>query len=262
MKGILAGLLTGGMLLAGASSVLADGYEKKEYKPAMVYGSPYNWSGIYVGLQAGYGWGKGNATIDSGIPFFDNLGATHSYSPKGLFGGGQIGIQQQSGAFVYGVDLSLLSLSVSNRIGDPIAPAQANERLSITSLALLTGRLGYAVNNWLFYVKGGYAGGLTDFKAACETCGPVTIDVGSRHNGWVVGAGVDYGITKNITLGLDYSYVKLNTATDTSNYHTGPGNVPVAGAIAGYATKTDTHLVGLRLNYLFGRDAEVYHAMK
>ncbi|MFM9718933.1 hypothetical protein, partial [Streptomyces galilaeus] len=63
--------------------------------------------------------------------------------------------------------------------------------------------------------------------------------------------GVDYKLARNVTLGADYSYVRLDAQTSTNPY--GPS---LPGYNGTYSHKADAHLIGIRLNYLIGSDPE------
>ncbi|WP_082905836.1 outer membrane beta-barrel protein [Bradyrhizobium centrolobii] len=80
----------------------------------------------------------------------------------------------------------------------------------ITSFFLASARLGYTSDNWLFYVKGGYAG--AHVKTSAVDTGPPTTGAGYDqrwHHGWNLGAGVEYGITPNWSIALQYDYIQL-----------------------------------------------------
>ena len=247
MNRILAAVLAGGMVLASGSMALADGYDtaKKPGKDDMVQGAPYraggqNWSGIYVGGQVGYGWGNMNANNNNntlGFPTF-----SEGFSPDGAFLGGQIGIQHQTGSLVYGADFAFVGSGFNESHGGPFNATQS-DKLDIRNIGMLTGRLGYAHDRWLAYVKGGYAFGTTTWT---RTNTNFYEEVVSRHNGYVWGGGVDTKIDGNWTLGLDYSYVHLNDKTNQGLINGGP-------AVYEVTTKGNEQMVGLRLNYLFGR---------
>ena len=89
----LAALAGAGVLGAFATAATADGMDR----PAISYTVPRTWSGIYVGGQAGYGWGSGSFTHlsdSAGVGPFQPVGQGGSISSlQGLFGGGQLGIQ-------------------------------------------------------------------------------------------------------------------------------------------------------------------------
>jgi outer membrane immunogenic protein len=55
----------------------------------------FTWTGLYVGGQIGYAWGRDNVTW-SGISNDDELaGGTISHTPQGVIGGGHVGYNLQ-----------------------------------------------------------------------------------------------------------------------------------------------------------------------
>src|ERR1700759_5493563 len=96
-----------------ASSVDAFAADMAVKAPPAPSAALYNWTGFYVGGNAGYGWG-GHTKPDIG--FTDtgpNLGVVNYFGlggnvfpalkPRGFIGGGQIGWDWQWGQFVGGV---------------------------------------------------------------------------------------------------------------------------------------------------------------
>ena len=113
-------------------------------------------------------------------------------------------------------------------------------------MATITGRAGIAVNNNLFYVKGGYAG--VNNRLAVSDTVPANVGSGSStqwHHGWTVGAGWEYGITANWIVGLEYDYSQFERKT-----------YQLAGAAVGtYAFDSkprDIQSAVVRLSYKFG----------
>lgn len=79
-------------------------------------------------------------------------------------------------------------------------------------LATVVGRAGFAVQNNLFYIKGGYAG----VNNRLSVTDPVVTGTGGQthwHNGWTVGAGWEYGVTRNWIVGLEYNYAAFGSQT-------------------------------------------------
>jgi outer membrane immunogenic protein len=74
-------------------------------------------------------------------------------------------------------------------------------------------RVGYAQENWLFYATGGLAllGAKSTFVPAagvsCGTFGIINCSGTSKQVGAVLGAGVEYGITQNVSAKLEYPYI-------------------------------------------------------
>src|SRR5260370_19909895 len=105
----------------------------------------YNWTGAYIGINAGYGFGRSK---------WDGLPA--SFDVKGGMAGGQLGYNWQFGQFVYGVegdgDWSDLR-GTSNFANCNLGCKTRNDFLSTPR-----GRLGFAADRWLPYLTGGLPG--------------------------------------------------------------------------------------------------------
>lgn len=120
--------------------------------------------------------------------------------------GGQVGYRWQSAAWVFGLEAQgdWANLKGSN-LSNPLAfGAVATNNSKIEAIGLFTGQVGYAVNNILFYVKGG-AMGVSDRYTGTITANGNAFDRASETRwGGAIGAGLDFGITPNIVLGVDY----------------------------------------------------------
>jgi outer membrane immunogenic protein len=83
-------------------------------------------------------------------------------------------------------------------------------------VSTVTGRLGYANSNWLFFAKGGWA--WAGFSGVTTTSTPAgapvdTSTASSRRDGWTLGAGLEWGFAAPWSAKLEYDYVNFNTAT-------------------------------------------------
>ena len=154
-----------------------------------------DWSGLYAGIHGGYGW----SNVDTG------LGSVHV---DGWLGGGHLGLQRQFDRWVLGIEASFSfgELDGHRTIsagGDPLRLDAA-----ISNLLLVTGRLGYAWDDRLLYIKAGYAS--ADAEVGSTFFG-VSTQAKSRLDGWTAGFGLERLITPNIVLGLEYNYVDLGS---------------------------------------------------
>ena len=175
----------------------------------------YNWTGIYVGLNGGYGWGNQDP-LNIITNRFDDSSLAFS---GGVFGG-TAGAQIQSGHVVIGfeADLDWAGMKGSGTFvpsvgGIPINPAAVSATTNIDWEATARARVGYAQDNWLFYATGGMAilGAKAAFTPALGvTCGTYTLincSGTSKQIGAALGAGVEYGITQNVSAKLEYLYI-------------------------------------------------------
>lgn len=226
--------------------------------------APYNWSGFYIGGQLGYGWGTGNADWSAVPPGGNQLQLNAAVpaiisghvdrNPSGFMGGGQLGYNFMFGPWLVGLEGSLTGgdLSDTSPYLHPAIPSwlSVNATADTRWVATLTPRIGYAWDNWLVYAKGGYAAaGITVAGTANGTVpgGPpinVSIEHRERLEGWTVGGGVEYGYTRNVTLGLEYDYVSAGGKTIS-------GSVPTPGGPATYQADVDgdIHMLTVHLNF-------------
>jgi outer membrane immunogenic protein len=179
----------------------------------------YNWSGFYIGGHAGYGWGRETIT--------DNItGVTGKTDPSGFIGGAQVGYNWQVSQWVFGIEGDW---SWTNNDGSAAIPG-AIVKSEYNWYSTLTGRVGYAVDNWLWYVKGGAAWADADYSIG-------GVKVGDSRSGWTVGGGLEYGLTPNWSAKIEYNYLDL-----------GKDNI---GAPIGVHADSQVHLLKAGLNYRF-----------
>lgn len=208
----------------------------------------YNWSGCYIGGHAGAGWSRTEWTNTVDTTLFGDLspGEGFTQNASGFVGGGQVGCNYQVNQFVFGIEGTFSGTSIKKSLTNNVFGAGFDDVFEnrISSIFTVTGRIGYAFNNWLPYIKGGYAGAnnkfsVSDSVGANQGSGSET----KWHNGWTIGAGVEYGLTQNWIIGLEYDYIGLQT----KNYN-------VTGGAAGLYTfdvKPRIHEVLLRVSYKF-----------
>jgi outer membrane immunogenic protein len=215
--------------------------------PGLMRGdSAYNWSGIYAGASVGrVGY---NLSAEFADPVFGSSQA------KGFLGGVQAGFNKQSGGFVVGmeVDLSLSNgradnrRTVSGKYDYLTMSGSGNLESGLANLGTVRARVGYAMDNILFYGTAGYAFG----RQRLEMSGPITgtfngttvtaSQAGTTSNtmsGWAVGAGVEYAFAKGISLKAEYMRVHFTPSTF------------FAGTWAATETTTNLTLVRSGLNF-------------
>jgi outer membrane immunogenic protein len=203
------------------SSVAALGADLPGRAPPVIY-SPVsaepasNWSGLYVGAQAGYGFG--NATIPALSSLTDVQGSALSGKLKrsGPMGGVQAGYALQSGSIVYGVeaDLGFGSIRGSLDATGVYETVAIAGRLTAKESVMGTvrGRVGYAFDNVLIYGTGGFAAAYQEVKAEARVNQAVVYS-GSEAGwapGWTLGLGGEYALSRNTSLKLEYLHARLN----------------------------------------------------
>ena len=177
-------LVLAAALAAGLSSaaLAADAVETISSAPVAYETAPaFSWSGPYLGIHGGYGWG--DADIEgAGSQNFD-----------GARMGGFVGYNWQfSNGFVAGVEGDV-NYDWNN--DDVAAGVDAESGFSGSARA----RLGYAMDRTLIYAAGGW----TATNVEVDT--PVGDDDDTLH-GWTIGAGVDHAFTDNLFGRVEYRY--------------------------------------------------------
>lgn len=164
----------------------------------------YNWTGFYVGINGGGGWGRSHHNFDSAGT------TTGDYRISGGLIGGTVGYNWQSDRLVFGIegDIDWANISGSAVCPNPAFTCGTKD----TWLGTARGRLGYAWDRFLPYVTGGLAFG--DIKASIPTGpGQPAAFPGSSTTraGWTIGAGVEYGLAPNWSVKAEYLYVNLGS---------------------------------------------------
>jgi outer membrane immunogenic protein len=211
---------------------------------APTYVAPVNWTGWYIGGNAGW-VGSTNNTItntgsDIGLAGFASaiaVGAIPSsvdLGHSGFIGGGQIGYNWQSGNWVFGLeaDFSGANLKSDATVG-PIAaggfvPQTTTYSRELDWLATFRGRVGIiATPEFLLYGTGGLAVGHTKIGNAyiCPSCVPPASSESTTANnasntetGWTVGAGLEWMFAPHWSVKAEYLYVDLGSHDSTITY--------------------------------------------
>jgi outer membrane immunogenic protein len=194
------------------------GVRQPVYKAPPVPVTVTTWTGCYIGGNVGYGWAP-TKWSDGGIEFA-------SHTADGVVGGGQIGCDYQSGAWVFGIqgmfDAADLKGSSVNSFLDP--GGRVVDSTKVSWLATLTGRVGYTIQPLtLLYVKGGAAWVHSKFNECCEPTVVLQDELGPIGDGyanvtrigWTVGAGIEHMFMPHWSVFLEYDFIDIGTKTTT-----------------------------------------------
>jgi outer membrane immunogenic protein len=214
-------------LLAGPA-VAADLPLKAPPLPVAVY----NWTGCYVGLNAGWKGGRfrdradapGGTAVIPGVPrttFPDDHIDLGSLDTDSAAGGGQIGCRWETAShWVFGVEadadatdlhgtITQRTLSTTN---NTFVPGDTYDNRSRWE-ASFKGIIGRSFGQWLLYGTGGLAVANVSMGANYPTVVvnglPFPASAGSQSKtltGFTVGAGAAYAITNNLDIGAEYRY--------------------------------------------------------
>jgi outer membrane immunogenic protein len=244
MKKVLLGVV--GILALTAAPALGADLAAAPYTkaPAMI-AAIYDWSGFYVGLNAGGGsshkcWDINN---DLGAPVAPSV-REGCHNATGALAGGQAGFRWQSGAWVFGVEAQGDWTSMKGSNASAFI-AGATNQTRIDALGLLTGQVGYAVNNVLFYVKGGGAV-VGDRYNGLTTATNVVFDSANETRwGGAVGAGIEFGFAPDWSVAAEYDHLFMGSRNVNFNFTN--GNVSRVDRIT-----QDVDIGTVRVNYRWG----------
>jgi outer membrane immunogenic protein len=232
---LLAGCAAAALLLTLTSANAADlsrPVPAPYYKAPAMVAPAFSWTGLYLGLQGGYGWGRESYT--------DNAIGAVSHSPEGGIFGGVLGYRYQIGQFVLGAE----GTASWADINDSVSGGGFSETLKARSLYTATGQIGWAAfSQTLLYAKGGWAGASlhNDLTGAGLTASNT-----QNASGWTVGAGIDYAVWQNVVLGVEYDHMDLGYGSFAAA--TSVGGAP--WTVAGTSRFKNDQVVG-RLTYKF-----------
>lgn len=189
----------------------------------------FTWTGLYVGAQLGYEFGRDSAReVAVGAPLVGyNVG-----NPTGVVGGGHVGYNFSTQSLpVFGSALGGLSAvpflggafganGVVGIEGDVNGSDYSSQVAFFPGLAQamhnnidgsVRGRLGIAVDRALFYATGGAA-----FASIHEQYASGLLQENLEHTrvGYTVGGGVEYAITTQFALRVEYRYTDYGRFAD------------------------------------------------
>lgn len=209
-----------------------------------------NWTGFYLGGNAGYWGSQTNKVTSAGSTSFINqtfvLGASNianalaqmantnsSLHSHGFIGGGQVGYNYVTcKGVLLGLDIDLDGLTNSNNTStlqktvnlvdfDEYYSGSLAIKQRINYLGTVRARLGYlGYPTFLVYATGGFAYGnvtLNTTWTAQESLGPIVFPaIASENNlnktliGWTAGGGIEWLFKRKWSAMLEYTYYSLN----------------------------------------------------
>ena len=244
--GVVGLLALGAAAPAAAADLPAQPYTKA---PAMI-AAIYDWSGVYVGINGGGGsahkcWNLAQTAI-GGVLVAPLAEGCHNATGGTV--GGQIGYRWQSASFVFGIEgqgnWAEFKGSNLNLQSGIVLPAGLTDQSRISGFGLLTGHVGYAWNNVLWYVKGG-AAATADKYTTFFVPGVFVDSVSETRWGGAVGTGLEVGFAPNWSVAVEYDHLFMGTRTVNA--------VTPAGVFStGDRIKQDVDLGTVRVNYRWG----------
>lgn len=201
------------------SSAMAAAPPANSYYKAVPVSGPYDWSGFYVGLNAGYGAGRDHMVQNIG----SESEAAAGRAFDGLSGGIQLGSNWQYGAVVLGLEADMQYASIGGKIfssttdlGTVQVFNGTNDRMD--AFGTIRGRLGYAFDRLLIYGTGGIAAAHVTQQdtSVTEFVDPTPVVVSGYETdsailkGWAAGAGLEYAVHGGWSVKAEYLHLAFS----------------------------------------------------
>jgi outer membrane immunogenic protein len=175
----------------------------------------YDWTGPYVGIQGGYGWGENDLsanTIGGEVVALDAAainGDDGSFDLEGFVGGAHAGFNWQRDSLLLGLESDI---EYADLDGDTVIVGQllGRDKVAVDWLGSLRLRAGFADDRALFYATGGLAVGGAKLRAE-DGDGNKYADEAETEWGWTIGGGLEYALSDDLSARIEYRYTDLGS---------------------------------------------------
>lgn len=192
-----------------ASGVFAADLPARVYTKAPVPVATYNWSGCYLGGNGGGIWSRNNWSL----PDMGGLSVSN-HDVDSWLAGVQGGCNYQVSNWVFGIQVDY-DWADGTGSGPHAATGILTDQSHISGLGSVTGRVGYAWDRFLGYVKGGGAWERDSYLQFTTAGGALFATSAESRWGGTVGVGGEYAFTQNLTGFVEYDYYGFGTRTLT-----------------------------------------------
>ncbi len=212
----------------------------------------HDWSGLYLGLNAGYGFGGDDAVgidYDPGAAYTD----VANLDVSGFFGGLQAGWNLQHGNWLFGVEGDLQFADIDDDFGEtiygPDHRASGSSDIDFFGTARLRG--GWAIDRLLIYGTGGLAWANVDYDVRTVAANGDTANMSSDNIelGYAIGGGAEFAIDESWSVKAEYLYIGLGSEDVTGSFRNGAG--ALTGATATTVMTPSFHTVRIGVNWQF-----------
>jgi outer membrane immunogenic protein len=234
---------------------------------------PFSWTGFYVGIAGGAGWGTvennfNSITLNESCSSCgDGPGGTHSSSTEsintpwgqtemnGWLFGGTVGYNWQANPWlVLGAegDFDWTDIEGTSACGfENVFGCHAK----VDWTADIAGRIGFTWDRALIYAKGGVAWAHTDYNTFfnLEPDESFNISMGDTRVGGLFGAGIEYAFLPNWSAKIEYNFMDFGTKTFNPNVFSecGPGGGDCESVTANVSLREVIQTVKFGVNYRF-----------
>jgi outer membrane immunogenic protein len=201
--------------LMGSQAIAADIPAARMAVKAPAMAPVFSWTGLYIGAHVGGAWADKDFALTGGP-------AIGGHTADGIIAGGQIGYNwhMPGTPWVFGIEGQFSWADLS---GTHVDQRQSRQTTDINFVGTIAGRVGYALDRHLFYVKGGWGWVDEDYEDF-DTVGPPPAVFGlasESRSGWMFGLGWEYAFMPNWSAKIEFNYLDLGDKTVTYGGGTG-----------------------------------------
>ena len=249
------------------------------YQPPRPVYLPFSWEGCYLGVNAGWATQRIDNTLsvtNGAIPFFPfaadlpiiNASGTVGLQTNGFTGGVQGGCNIQTGSLVWGFEGDVNYFRQDDQFSGSFLTSTAIPFVMTVSerknwLATVRARVGFAADQWYFYLTGGAAALGFHFEQTYSQTTPAGTFAESAtikdRFGWTVGAGVEVAVWGPLSIKAEYLYAQFWTSGETGILE-GPAGTQQTASFTNAFGNINIHVARLGINYRFAntRGVAVY----
>jgi len=260
-------ILAPAMALVGLSALSGMAYGQA----VVLTSNTYSWGGFYAGVNAG---GVFNRTCANWTPYVNGVPVTdyvlnNCPNNSEFTGGAQLGYNFAFNQIVLGLEADYNGWSSKSKTRKvtytgvilPPGTYTFSGKESPNGGGTVRLRFGYAMEQWLPYVTGGfaYASGSPTTAIYFTPAGTTNTEVLSSKtrtlnaNGWTAGAGLEYGVMTNLSVKVEYLYLQFGHASKSvGGACTGPGCDFAPGTTFTSHNSGEVNMARLGVNWLFG----------
>ncbi len=219
---------------------------------------PVQWTGFYLGGNAGGTWSNSNNINTVSSTLFANFNVPVGQN-GGFIGGGQIGYNYQFNAnWVAGIEADIQGVAGTNDsrnfasvvgvLGNTVI-LTAKESRTLDYLGTVRGRLGFLITPTLLaYGMGGVAyGGVKGQTSISDLLTFTTGSFDTTRAGWTAGGGIEWMFPPHWSIKVEYLYYNLGSVTWSDGVLLTPPTLNVVGS----STRFSGNIVRAGLNYHF-----------
>jgi outer membrane immunogenic protein len=170
---------------------------------------PFNWTGFYIGAHAGGAWGTAESEIPFQILSHQFVFPLASHNVNGFVAGGQVGYNWQVNPWlVFGIEGQF---SWTDAKGSTPCVVVLRCTDDVRSIFTLAGRLGYALDRTMIYIKGGVA--WADIRHTIDFLGVDAITASTTRTGAMIGTGIEHAFAPNWSAKIEYNFMDFDRHT-------------------------------------------------